>query len=70
MKLKKCYSGFEWDLDNDNGQTELVWVACLLFNRQFQDQTYWNFFCTFKSPQWMDTLGQLFVMRRSPLTKC
>jgi hypothetical protein len=32
-EFRKCYSGFKWDLENDNGQSKLFWVACLLFTK-------------------------------------
>ncbi len=68
-KNRKRYNGFRWDRDSDNGQNESVWVACLLFTRQFHNQTYWKSSSTLESPQRMDTLGELFVVRRSPMTK-
>jgi hypothetical protein len=30
-KFRKCCNWSKWDPNNDNGQNESVWVACLLF---------------------------------------
>jgi hypothetical protein len=36
-EIQKMLEGSEWDPKSDNGQSEPIWVACLLFIGRFHD---------------------------------